>query len=69
MRSDRKRRGYTLYSLVTTLIEEAALAAVVLWVLPHFGIKIPLWLLIVLMIAWGIYSYLGSPGEGSIFML
>ncbi len=58
MRTDKKRRGYTLYSLVTTLIEEAALAAVVLWVLPHFGIKIPLWLLIVLVMAWGIYSYL-----------
>jgi membrane protein implicated in regulation of membrane protease activity len=59
MHIDKKRRWHTLYSLVSILIEEAAIIAVALWVLPHFGIKIPFWILIVLVIAWAIYSYLG----------
>jgi membrane-bound ClpP family serine protease len=50
-------KGYTAYSIVTTLLEEIALAAIVLWLLPVFGIVIPLWALALMMIAWGTYSY------------
>jgi len=51
-------KKYTIYSIVTTLLEEAALAATVIWLLPKFGINIPIWVLSLLMIAWGIYSYI-----------
>ncbi len=51
---------YTLYSLGRLLFEEAALVAVVLWLLPRFGINISVWLLIVFMLAWAIYSCLTS---------
>ena len=44
-----KKRAYTLYSLVRLLFDEAILAAIVLWLLPAFGIRIPVWLLIVLI--------------------
>ena len=72
-------KGYTAYSIITTLLEEVALAAIVLWLLPVFGIVIPLWALALMMIAWGTYSYISyrlckkaldkkvtSPGEAMI---
>lgn len=54
----KRKRAFALYSLVTTLTEEAVLVAVVLWVLPSFGINIPLWLLVAFTVAWGVWSYL-----------
>jgi len=53
-----KGKKFTAYSIVTSILEEAALASVVLWLLPGFGIDIPLWGLILLMIALGVYSYM-----------
>ena len=37
------------------MLEEAGIAAIVLWGLPYLGVHIPLAGLIVLMIAWGAY--------------
>ena len=53
-----KYRRYTVLAITTTLLEEAALAAVVLWLLPRFGINIPLWGLIIMIIALGVYNYI-----------
>ncbi len=44
--------GRLVFAIITTLIEEAALAAVFLVGLPELGIETPLWLLIVVMVAW-----------------
>ena len=43
-------------AIVSTLLEEAALVAVVLLGLPRLGIHIPLPGLIALMVAWGAFS-------------
>lgn len=51
-----KYKRYTAYTIITTLFEEAALMAVVLWLLPSFGINIPLWGLILMMVALGAYN-------------
>jgi len=51
-------KAYTIYSIITTLLEEAGLAAVVLWLLPRFGIDVPPWGLALMMAALGIYSYI-----------
>jgi len=53
-----KGRKFTAYAIITDLLQEAALVAVVLWLLPRLGINIPLWGLILLMIALGAYSYI-----------
>lgn len=53
-----KHKKYVAYSIVTTLLEEAALAAVVFWLLPRFGINIPLWGIIIMMAALGAYDYI-----------
>jgi membrane-bound ClpP family serine protease len=55
-----KIKAYTLYSFVRFLVEEVILAVILCWFLPRFGINIPLWLLIVLMEVWAMYSYLTS---------
>jgi len=52
-----KYRRYTVHTLIATLLEEAALATVVLWLLPMFGINIPLWGLILMMAALGAYAW------------
>jgi len=51
-----KYRKYTVLTITTTLLEEAALVAVVLWLLPRVAINIPLWGLIIMMIALGVYN-------------
>ena len=49
-------KGRLIIAIVSTLLEEAALAAGVLWGLPKLDIHIPLWVLIIVMAAWGAYS-------------
>ena len=63
---DRKKRAYTLYSLVRLLFDEAILAVVLLWILPGLGINIPVWLLVVVMVAWAIYSCVTSSLVGRV---
>jgi len=48
--------GRLIIAIVSTSLEEAALAAGVLWGLPRLGIHIPLWVLIIVMLAWGTYT-------------
>ncbi|MGB5924478.1 MAG: NfeD family protein [Dehalococcoidia bacterium] len=53
-----KYKRYTLLAIATNLLEEAVLVAVVLWLLPRAAINIPLWGLILMMIALGVYNYM-----------
>ena len=48
--------GRLVLAIVSTLIEEAAIVAIVRWGLPQIDVHIPLWGLIVLMVAWLVYS-------------
>ena len=41
--------GRLIIAIVTTVVEEAILVAIILWVLPELGINIPLWGLIAIM--------------------
>ncbi|MDP2932214.1 MAG: NfeD family protein [Chloroflexota bacterium] len=56
----KKKSAYTLYSLVRTLFDEAALAALGLWLLPRLGVNVPVWFLAAFMVAWAVYSLLTS---------
>ncbi len=49
-------KGRLIIAIVSTVLEEAALAAGVLLGLPRLGIHIPLWVLIIVMLAWGAYT-------------
>ena len=52
-----KHKRYTVLSITTALLEQAALVTVVLWLLPRAAVNIPLWGLILMMIALGVYNY------------
>lgn len=45
-----------IWAIISTLLEETALAVVVLWGLPQLGIEIPLAGLIALMVAWTAFA-------------
>ena len=51
-------RWHTVYSIISTVFEEAVIAAFIIWVLPLFGIDIPLWGLITILVGFAIYSYI-----------
>ena len=44
--------GRLVIAVVTTVLEEVVLVAIVLWGLPELGIYIPRWGLIAIMVAW-----------------
>jgi membrane-bound serine protease (ClpP class) len=49
-----------IITIVTTILEEAAIAAIFLWLLPRFDIRLPLFVLIIIMLAWlglAIFTY------------
>ena len=56
---------YTVQAIVGTIFEETVLVVIVLLVLPQFGIHIPLWGLVLLMVALAIVGYvsyrIGKP--------
>jgi len=47
---------YTIQAIVGTFIEEAVLVVIVLWVLPYFGVRAPLWVLGLLMLALAVLA-------------
>ena len=48
---------YTIYSLIGTVIEQAALFIILRWGLARFNIHVPLWGIAILMIAFLVYSF------------
>lgn len=60
---------YTVQAIVGTLLEEAILVAIVLWLLPRFDINIPLWGLAILMVALAVYSYVMYRVGRSTFLM
>ena len=49
-----KRR--LVLAIVSTILEEVAIAVIVLWALPKADIQFPLWGLIIIMVAWAAYA-------------
>ncbi len=48
--------GRLILAIISIIVEEIAIAAIVLWALPEIDVHIPLPVLIVLLVAWGAYS-------------
>jgi len=48
--------GRLILAIISTILEETAIVAIVLWALPEIDVHIPLPGLIILMVAWGAYS-------------
>lgn len=72
-------KGRFVIAVVSTTLEEVVMAVGVLWGLPKLDIHIPLWILIIMMIAWATYAVvtyqMGSralkrkPVHGSVALL
>jgi membrane protein implicated in regulation of membrane protease activity len=50
------KKAYVMLNIVTGLLKGAALAAIVLWLLPLGGINIPIWGLVLIVVAFLIYE-------------
>ncbi len=48
--------GRLVLAIISTILEEGAIVAIVLWALPRINIHIPLWGMILIMVAWASYS-------------
>jgi membrane protein implicated in regulation of membrane protease activity len=51
-------RWHTIYSIISTVIETAALAVAIIWFLPLFDIVIPWWGTILILFVFLVYSYI-----------
>ena len=45
-----------ILAIISGILEESAIVAIVLWALPRINVHIPLWGLIILMVVWLTYS-------------
>ena len=58
MRKRRSGRWHTIYSLISTIIEEIGIAALLLWILPMFGVQVPPWIVAAVLACFAVYSYI-----------
>lgn len=58
MRKRRSGRWHTIYSLVSSTIQEIAIAALLLWILPAFGVKAPPWVVAAVLACYAVYAYI-----------
>jgi len=58
LRKRRSGRWHTIYSLISTIIEEIAIAVLLLWILPAFGVKVPPWVVAAVMACFAVYCYI-----------
>ncbi len=49
-------KGYVILNIATGLLKGTVLAAIVLWLLPLWGINIPIWGLMIIVVAFLIYE-------------
>jgi membrane protein implicated in regulation of membrane protease activity len=54
---NKRKRSFILYNLATTAAEEMLIAVGLLVILPRLGIKVPLWIVITVAVAWAVWSF------------
>ena len=50
------RKSYVIFNIATGLLKGAVLAAIVIWLLPLWGINVPIWGLTLIVVAFLIYE-------------
>jgi membrane-bound ClpP family serine protease len=51
-------RVYIIYNVVTGLLKTAAFLAIVFWLLPEWGVELPVWGLILFVVVVGTYEFI-----------
>jgi membrane protein implicated in regulation of membrane protease activity len=54
----RSGRWHTIYSIISTLLEEAGIVLLMVVVLPVFGINVPLWGTAAVVLGFAVFSYI-----------
>ena len=49
-------RTRLILAVISTSLEEVAIWSIWRWLLPEFGILLPVWLLVVIMVAWAVFG-------------
>jgi membrane-bound ClpP family serine protease len=57
MPSNKRKKSFILYNLATTAAEEMLIVVGLLVILPRLGINVPLWIVVVVAVAWVIWSF------------
>jgi membrane-bound ClpP family serine protease len=52
-----RKREYATLTIIVSFLEGAAIVAIALWLLPHWGITIPVWGLILIVLIFGAYQF------------
>lgn len=55
--SNRPPLWYIIQSIIGTLLDELVLVAIILWVLPHFDVHLPLWMIVILVVSLAAIDY------------
>lgn len=58
MKKRKSGRWHTIYSLITSSIEELAIAALLLWLLPALGVQVPQWLSVTVLAGFPVFCYI-----------
>jgi len=58
LRKRRSGRWHTICALISAIIEEIAIAALLLWILPAFGVNIPPWVVAAVLACFAVYCYI-----------
>ena len=56
MKSKKIITARLIYTIISVLLEEAAIVVIVLWGLPQIDVNLPLWALITLMVVFAVFS-------------
>ena len=51
-------RWHTIYSIISVAVEELVIAALIIWILPFFGVVLPAWVLWLVLALFALYSYI-----------
>ncbi len=58
MRKRKSGRWHTIYSVISTVIEEIGIAALLLWILPLFGVQVPPWAVVAVLAGFTVFAYI-----------
>jgi membrane protein implicated in regulation of membrane protease activity len=50
-------RWHTVYSIVSTIVEEMAIGAALTWLLPLFDVTVPVWAVVLILVGFAVFSY------------
>jgi membrane protein implicated in regulation of membrane protease activity len=51
-------RWHTIYSIISTALEELGIAILLIWILPLWGVSVPVWGTVLILVLFAVYSFI-----------